>query len=110
MPVPGTRKAGWVEVGGILIPLAGHIQQLVLWLPLFSVPPGTSIRPMGTAAYTIINGMLTLLGGLILGGALFYRGRKLASALCVLFSLTPVPMAIVLVRVIAAWHHLELSS
>jgi hypothetical protein len=108
MAEPGGRRWGFVEIAGVVIPLAGHAQQLVLWIPLWWLPPGTSVPPSRAFACSILNGMLTLLAGLVLGGILYIRGRRLAGGLCVFFSLTPVPLALLMVRAVVSARHLLL--
>jgi hypothetical protein len=105
------RKKGFglIEIAGLVVPLAGNLLEIMLWAQLFGVPPGTSIRPMGAAAMTFVVGICAGIAGVIVGGMLVYRGRILASILCVLFSFTPIPLGIWLLRAISAARHLELS-
>jgi hypothetical protein len=76
-------------IAAILVPLAGNTLPLCIWLPLWSIQPGTVIRPMLEASESIGAMLVTLAAGFPIGYSLISGGRRTCGRLCALFSLTP---------------------
>ena len=93
----GARKvSGTIAVlTGLLIALAANAAEIGIWLDLFSIPRGTSIRPMGAAAMAfMIAGWAAFLGVpiSIAGMILARRIWRWLGALAIVLCLTPLPL------------------
>lgn len=92
------------------MPGLGNAIQIALWAPLFWVPVGSPIRPMGAALLTFAVAGTTLLAGGAFA-ARFFDGRRYVLALvCLLASLSPLFVAGVMLRLAMDWRGLTLAD
>ena len=75
---------------GVLIPLLGNALALCVWLPLLTIPEGTTIRPMLPCLQMGVFVLATLVTGIPTGVSLAATGRRSIGWLCILFSATPI--------------------
>ncbi len=92
------------------VPLLGNGLIMALWAQLFFLPIGTSIRPMGRAAFTFVIAFATGVTGLGFSLVLFGRRRRAQALLCLLASLAPLPLAVLLVRLAMASRGIVLAD
>ena len=94
-----TQSMTWGTAFGVL----ANLLVIVLNLRFLKVPRGTDYRQMGEA---ILEGLIAFVT-LIVGVPLSYKkiaGRKQWSILGIMLNLTPMPLGIVLIHLIAYWH------
>jgi hypothetical protein len=97
---------------GILALIAGLLGNGIVVaseIPLLMLAPGTSIRPMGWAALMFLVALVTLIVGLPSSLISFKSCSKRVSFVALLLSLTPLPLASVLLHLIARICGLDLA-
>lgn len=100
------HRACVLSLIAILTTLVGNVLPFLIWLPLWAIPPGIAIRPMGDASLSFITLLATIGLGLPVGRSLLSIGRRTSGWLCVLFSVSPVFMSWTIFEWICAVHHL----
>lgn len=106
-PAPPPRR---ILVAAILGSILGNGAILLLWYPLFTVPEGSSIRPMMQSLVTFVIAFATLgFGGMSSLALLAAPGRRVLGTVCGLLSLAPFPLTVLLVRGVCHWRHLTLA-
>ncbi|XAM00695.1 hypothetical protein OT109_04750 [Phycisphaeraceae bacterium D3-23] len=103
MPEPMQKSCAWslplsFAVGSYAVSLTACVLACSVWWSLFSIPPGTTVRPMGQAAASLGIGALgTLVAlGLAMGCLVYGRERGVMVFLGVMvtvLALMPVPIA-----------------
>ena len=78
-------------------------------IPFLTLAPGTSIRPMAWAALMFLVALVTLIVGLPSALISFFSCSKRVGIAGLLLSLTPLPLASVLLHLIAKICGLELA-
>ncbi len=88
------------------MPGFGNALEIALWAPLFWLPVGTPIRPMGAALFMFLIAGATLVAGGACATRLFAGRRHVLAAVCLLASLSPVFVAGVTIRLAMDWRGL----
>lgn len=88
------------------MPGFGNALEIALWAPLFWLPVGTPIRPMGAALFMFLIAGATLVAGGACATQLFAGRRYVLAAVCLLASLSPVFVAGVTITLAMDWRGL----
>lgn len=94
----------------MIVPVLGNGLMVALWAQLFFLPVGTSIRPMGPALLTLVLALGTGVLGIAFATRLFLQRRHARATLCLLASLAPFPLFILMVRLAMLFRNVTLAD
>lgn len=98
--------AGKISIG---VGIIGNGILVLSCLPFFAIPRGTGIRPMSWAMLVAFIAVCTLAVGLPSALISFRSSRRRVSITALVLSITPWPLAVLLLRAIAAVCGLEIE-
>jgi hypothetical protein len=90
----------------LVINVLTALYAIITFLPLTH---GESIRPMAWAVFLLIIGVVSFCIGIITTVANALRRRYINAILCFLFSITPIPLAFIIVYIFIAMKGLKIQ-
>src|ERR1043165_1384547 len=109
-PISNPVNPKLVSLAAILVPIAGNLLAIAIWLPLLRVEPGSSVRPMlQSVVFFAIVFPTAIIGSFIAFGAMPNGIKRLSGWLCFIFSCGVFFTGGFTLRLILSIRHLSLA-